>query len=208
VRYYAAVLAVVLAVVLVTSAQAAEPGDEACNVKCKTVVLKAGDDENLVALSEGVGGKVIVIKKDGEKKVIKLKGGQRLDVDAKLDTAARLKLMDAKIAHLKATGQLKTNLAIKRVEVEKLELGRKPDAEITAKKKEINALKARLADAKLDYELRVKKLVPEDMVDLYMLGLGDETGLLELSLGLGTGLSKRIIKRIEIIDDGLEEEGD
>lgn len=159
-RCYVAVLAVVLAVVLATPAQAVEPCDEACEVKCKTVVVKAGDDESLVALSEGEGGKVITISKDGEKKVIKLKGGQLLDVDAKLDTASRLKLMDAKIAHLKATGQLKTDLAVKRVEVEKLELAKKPDAEITAKKKEINALKARLADAKLDYEQKVKKLVP------------------------------------------------
>jgi hypothetical protein len=208
VKYYAAVLAVVLAVVLATPAQAAEPCDEVGEVKCKTMVIKTGDDENLVALTEGAGGKVIVIKKDGEKKVIKLKDGQLLDVDDKLDADTRLKLLDAKIAHLKATGQLKTDLAVKRVEAEKLELTKKPDAQITAKKKEINALKVRMADAKLDYEQKVKKLVPEDMVDLYMLGLGDESGLLELNLGLGSGLSKSIIKRIELIDDGLEEEGD
>jgi hypothetical protein len=201
VKYCAAVLAVVLAIVLATPAQAAEPCDEACDVKCKTVVVKAGDDENLVALTEGAGGKVIVIKKDGEKKVIKLKDGQLLDVDDKLDADTRLKLLDVKIAHLKATGQLKTDLAVKRVEAEKLELVKKPDAEITAKKKEINALKARMADAKLDYEQKVKKLVPEDMVDLYMLSLGDESGLLELNLGLGSDLSKSIIKRIELIDD-------
>jgi hypothetical protein len=201
VKYYAAVLAVVLAVVLATPAQAAEPCDEVGEVKCKTMVIKTGDDENLVALTEGAGGKVIVIKKDGEKKVIKLKDGQLLDVDDKLDADTRLKLLDAKIAHLKATGQLKTDLAVKRVEAEKLELTKKPDVQITAKKKEINALKARMADAKLDYEQKVKKLVPEDMVDLYMLGLGDDPGLLELSLGLGTGLSKSIIKRIELIDD-------
>ena len=207
-KYYAAVLAVVLAVVLATPAQAAEPCDEVGEVKCKTMVIKTGDDENLVALTEGAGGKVIVIKKDGEKKVIKLKDGQLLDVDDKLDADTRLKLLDAKIAHLKATGQLKTDLAVKRVEAEKLELTKKPDAQITAKKKEINALKVRMADAKLDYEQKVKKLVPEDMVDLYMLGLGDESGLLELNLGLGSDLSKSIIKRIELIDDGLEEEGD
>lgn len=207
-KYYAAVLAVVLAVVLATPAQAAEPCDEACEVKCKTVVLKAGDDDNLVALSEGEGGKVIVVKKDGEKKVIKLKDGQLLDVDDKLDAETRIKLLDAKISYIKATGQLKTDLAVKRVEAEKLDLAKKPDAEIMVKKKEINALKARLADAKLDYELKVKKLVPDDMVDLYMLGLGDESGLLEMSLGLGTDLTKHIIKRIELIDDGDEEEGD
>ena len=207
-KYYAAVLAVVLAALLATPAQAAEPCDEACEVKCKTMVIKAGDDEDLVTLSEGEGGKFIVIKKDGEKKVIKLKDGKLLDVDGKLDTDTRLELMDAKIAHLKATGQLKTDLAVRRVEAEKLELAKKPDAQITAKKKEINALKARMADAKLDYEQKVKKLVPEDMVDLYMLGLGDESGLIELNLGLGSDLSKSIIKRIELIDDGLEEAGD
>ncbi len=205
-RYYAAVLAAVLAGMLATPAQAAEPCDEACKVKCKKVMVNAGDDENLVSLSEGEGGKFIVIKKDGEKKVIKLKDGQMLDVDDKLDAETRIKLLDAKISYIKATGQLKTDLAIKRVETEKLDLAKKPDAEITAKKKEINALKARLADAKLDYEQKVKKLVPEDMVDLYMLGLGDESGLLELNLGLGSDLSKRIIKRIELIDDGEDED--
>jgi len=208
VRYYAAVLAVVLAAMLATPAQAAETTDEACEVKCKTVMVKAGDDENLVTLSEGEGGKVVIVKKDGEKKVIKLKDGKLLDVDGKLDTETRLKLMDAKIAHLKATGQLKTDLAIKRVEAEKLDLAKKPDAEIAAKKKEIKALKDRLADAKLGYERKVKKLVPEDMVELYMLGLGDEPGLLELNLGMAAGGEKRIIKRIEVRceDDGEEED--
>ena len=201
-RYYAAVLAVILAGVLAAPAQAAEPCEETGKAKCKTVVVKAGDEENLVALSEGDGGKVVVIKKDGEKKVIRLKDGQLLDGYADLDTTARLKLLDAKITHLKATGQIKTDLAVKRVEVEKLELAGKPDAEITAKKKEINALKARLADAKLDYEQTVKKLVPDDMAELYVLGLGDETDLLELNLGLPAGGEKRIIKRIELRDDG------
>jgi hypothetical protein len=200
VRYYAAALAAVLA--LAAPAQAVESCDEACQVKCRTVVVNAGDDEKLVALDECEGGKVITISEDGKKKVIKLKGGKLLDVDEKLDTDIRLKLLDARIAHLKATGQLKTDLAVKRVEAEKLELAKKPDAEITAKKKEINALKARLADAKLDYEQTVKKLVPEDMYELYMLGIGDETDLLELSLGLPAGLGKRIIKRIELRDDG------
>jgi hypothetical protein len=202
VRYCVAVLAAVLSGMLATPARAVETCDEVCKAKCKTVVVKAGDDENFVSLSEGEGGKVIVIKKDGEKKVIKLKGGQLLDGYTELDTAARLKLMDAKIAHLKATGQLKTDLAVKRVEVEKLELAGKPDAEVVAKKKELNALKTRLADAKLDYEQTVRKLVPEDMYELYMLGDGDETGLLEMNLGLPTGSEKRIIKRIELRDDG------
>jgi hypothetical protein len=208
VRYYAAVLAVVLAVVLAAPAQAAESCDEACKAKCKTVVVKAGDDENLVALSEGEGGKVVVIKKDGEKKVIRLKDGQLLDGYADLDTAARLKLLDAKITHLKATGQLKTDLAVKRVEAEKLELAGKPDAGIFAKQKEINAIKAQLADAELDYEQTVKKLVPEDMYELYMLGIGDETGLLDLDLGLPVGGQKRVIKRVEVHgdDDGEGED--
>jgi hypothetical protein len=202
VRYYAAVLAVVLAVVLAAPAQAAEPCDETGKTKCRTVVVKAEGDDNLVALSAGEGGKVVVIRKNGEKEVIRLKDGQLLDGYADLDTAARLGLLDAKITHLKATGSIKTDLAVKRVEVEKLELAGKPDAEITAKKKEINALKARLADARLDYEQTVKKLVPDGMAELYMLGLGDETDLLELNLGMPAGGEKRIIKRIELRDDG------
>lgn len=39
------------------------------------------------------------------------------------------------------------------------------------------------------------------MVDLYMLGLGDEPGLLELSLGQPASGEKRIIKRIELRSD-------
>ena len=196
--YHAAILAVVLAVVLAAPAQAAETE----KTVRKTVVVTTGDDENCVALGERGDCKVITIGRDGEKKVVRLKGGQLLDGYAELDTAARFKLLDAKITHLKATGQLKTDLAIKRVEVEKLELSGKPDAEVVAMKKEINALKAKLADAKLDYEQTVKKLVPEDVYDLYMLGLGDEDGLLELNLGLPLGGEKRIIKRIELRDDG------
>ena len=202
-RYHAAILAVVLAALLAAPAQAAETG----KTEHKTVVLKKGDDENLVSLTEGEDGKVIIVKKDGKKKVIKLKDGQLLDGYADLDTAARLKLLDAKIAYLKAIGQLKIDLAVKRAEAEKLELANKPDSDIVAKKKEVNALKAQLADAKLDYEQTVKKLVPEDMYDWYMLGVGDETGLLELNLGLPAGGEKRVIKRIELRgDDDLDEE--
>jgi hypothetical protein len=190
------VLAAVLAVVLAAPAQAAETE----KTVRKTVVVTTGDDENCVALGERGDCKVITIGKDGEKKVVRLKGGQLLDLDAKLDTAARLKLLDAKITQLKTTGQLKTDLAIKRIEAEKLELAGKPDAEVVAKKKEINALKAKLADARLDYEQAVKKLVPEDMADLYTLGV-DDSDLLEFSLGLPAGLGKRIIKRIELRDD-------
>ena len=196
--YHAAILAVVLAVVLAAPAQAAETE----KTVRKTVVVTTGDEENCVALGERGDCKVITIGRDGEKKVVRLKGGQLLDGYAELDTAARFRLLDAKITHLKATGQLKTDLAIKRIEAEKLELAGKPDAEVVAKKKEINALKAKLADAKLDYEQTVKKLVPEDVYDLYMLGLGDEDGLLELNLGLPLGGEKRIIKRIELRDDG------
>ena len=202
--YHASILAVVLAVVLAAPAQAAETE----KTVRKTVVVTTGDDENCVALGERGDCKVITIGKDGEKKVVRLKGGQLLDLDAKLDTAARLKLLDAKITQLKTTGQLKTDLAIKRIEAEKLELAGKPDAEVVAKKKEINALKAKLADAKLDYEQTVKKLVPEDVYDLYMLGLGDEDGLLELNLGLPLGGEKRIIKHFELQADDDEEEGD
>jgi hypothetical protein len=202
VRYYVAALAAVLA--LAVPAQAAEPGDETGEAKRVRLVINSGDDEEFVALDECGSGKFITISEDGKKKVIRLRGGKLLDVDDKLDTETYLRLLDARIAHLKATGRLKTDLAIKRVEVEKLELAKKPDAEIVAKKKAMNALKARLADARLDYEQAVKKLVPEEMCDLYMLGLGDETDLLELSLGLGTGLSKRIIKRIEL-HEGDEE---
>jgi hypothetical protein len=189
---------VVLAVVLAAPAQAAETE----KTVRKTVVVTTGDEENCVALGERGDCKVITIGRDGEKKVVRLKGGQLLDGYAELDTAARFRLLDAKITHLKATGQLKTDLAIKRIEAEKLELAGKPDAEVVARKKEINALKAKLADAKLDYEQTVKKLVPEDVYDLYMLGLGDEDGLLELNLGLPLGGEKRIIKRIELRDDG------
>ena len=201
-KYCVAALATVLAGVLAAPVQAAETGSK---VERKTVVVTASGDEG--ALSQGGEDcKVVTISEDGTKKVIKLKGGQLLDGYAELDTAARLKLMDAKIAHLKATGQLKTDLAVKRVEVEKLELAGKPDADVVAKKKEINAVTAQLADAKLDYEQTVKKLVPEDMYELYMLGDGDETGLLELNLGLPVGGEKRIIKHIELRDD--EEESD
>jgi hypothetical protein len=202
VRYYAVALAVVLAAVLATPAQAAECCDETCKVTCRTVVVNAGDDEGLVALDECEGGKVITISEDGKKKVIKLKDGKLLDVDEKLDADTRIKLLDAKIAHLKATGQLKTNLAIMRAEAEKLGLARKPDAEIAAKKKEADALKARLEHARQNYRQAVKKLVPEDMYELYMLGIGDEAGLLELDLNLPAGSEKRIIKRIELRDDG------
>jgi len=202
VKYHVPLLAVVLAFVLAAPAQAAETE----KTVRKTVVLAAGDDENCVALGESGDCKVITIGKDGEKKVIRLKGGQLFDFDAKLDTAARLKLLDAKITQLKTTGQLKTDLAIKRIEAEKLELAGKPDADVVAKKKEVNALKTKLADARLDYEQTVKKLVPEEMYDLYMLGLGDEDGLLELNLGLPVGGEKRIIKRIVLDEDDGEDE--
>ena len=207
-RYYAVALVVVLGVVLVMPAQAAETCGDVCKTKCKTVVINAGDDENLVTLSEGDDGKLVTISEDGKKRVLKLKDGKLLDLDDKLDSDARLKLLDAKIAYIKATGQVKTDLAVKRAEAEKLELAKKPDSDVVAKKKEINALKAKLADAGLDYEQAVKKLVPEEMVDLYMLGLGDETDVLGLSLGLPAGVGKKIIKRIRVLADDDEEESD
>ena len=200
-RYYAAVLAVVIGVMLATPAQAAEADDQKCETKCRKIVVKSGDDDNLVALAEAEGCKVIAIGKDGEEKVIRLKDGKLLDLDDKLDTDTHLKLLDAKIAYLKSTGQLKNDLAIMRAEAEKLRLAEKPDAEIAAKKKEADALKSRLEHARQDYKQAVKKLVPEDMYELYMLGVGDETGLLELDLNLPAGSEKRIIKRIELRDD-------
>jgi predicted homoserine dehydrogenase-like protein len=57
-------LAAVLAIA--TPVQAAEPCDEACTVTCRTVVVNAGDDENLVALDECEGAKVITPVKAGE----------------------------------------------------------------------------------------------------------------------------------------------
>ncbi len=205
-RYYAVALAAAL--VLALPAKAAEPCDEKGKTECKKVIIKAGGDGNLVTLGRGEGGNVIVISEDGKKKVIKLKDGQLLDGYDKLDADTQLKLLDTKIAYLRATGQLKTDLAIMRAEAEKLGLAKKPEAEITAKKKEISELKARLEHARQDYEQSVKKLVPEDMADLYMLGLGDETDVLGLSLGLPAGLGKKIIRRIEVQTDNDEEESD
>jgi len=208
VRYYAVALAVVLAVALVAPAQAAEPCAQTCETKCRKVIVKTGDDENLVTLSEGEGGKLITINEDGKKRIIKLKDGKLLDFDGKLDADTHIKLVDAKIAYIKATGGIRTDLAAKRAEAEKLELAKKPDSDITAKKKEMNALKARLADARLDYEQAVKKLVPEDMADLYLLDIGDGTDVLGLSLGLPAGTGKKIIKRIQVQTDDDEEESD
>jgi hypothetical protein len=204
VRYCVAVLAAVLAGVLATPAQAAETSKK---VERKTVVVTAGGDEDLTTQGAGECCKIVTIGEDGKKKVIRLKGGQLLDDYATLDTAARLKLMDAKITHLKATGQLKIDLAVKRLEAEELELAGKADADVVAKKKEINALKAKLADAELDYEQTVKKLVPEGTYDLDMLGIGDETGLSDLDLSLPGDGQKRVIKRIVVRGDDDEEEG-
>jgi hypothetical protein len=205
VRYYAVALAAVLAVALVVPAKAAEASNK---TKCRTVVVKTGDDDNVVALSEDEGGKTIVINEDGKKKVIRLKDGKLLDGYDKLDTDTHLKLLDAKIAYIKATSQLRMDLAIKRVEAEKLELAKKPDSDVVATKKAINALKAKLADARLDYEQAVKKLVPEDLADLYILGLGDETDVFGLSLDLPAGMGKKIIKRIQVQADDDEEDSD
>ena len=206
-RYYAVALAVILGVVLATPTQAAEAGGKKCETKCKKIVVKTGGDEDkLVALAEAEGCKVITISKDGEEKVIKLKGGKLLDFDDKLDTDTRLKLLDAKIAHLKATGQLRTDLAVKRAEAEKLKLAKKSDADVAAKKKEVEALKVRLEDAKQAYKQKVEKLVPEDMAELYMLGCCDESDLLQLGVDLGTGMSKQIMKCIQLEVD--EEESD
>jgi len=207
VKIYVTAMATVLAALLATPAQAAKTDGDGAKVERKTVVVTAGSDEGVLA-QEGEDCKVITMTEDGTKKVIRLGGGRQLDADQKLDTAARLKLMDAEIAHLKATGQLRTDLAVKRVEVEKLELAGKPDAEVVARKKEINALKAQLADAEPDYEQTVKKLVPDDMYELYMLGIGDEADLLELNLSHPVGGEKRIIKRIEVRDHDDEERSD
>jgi len=191
-------LAVILGVVLATPAQAAEAGDQKSETKCKKIIVKTGDDDKLVALAEAEGCKGRTVTKDGEEKVIKLKGGKLLDFDDKLDTDTRLKLLDAKIAHLKATGQLKTDLAVKRAEAEKLKLAKKSNADVAAKKKEVEALKVRLEDATQAYKQKVKKLVPEDMVELYMLGCCDEADMLQLGVDLGTGMSKRIMKCIQL----------
>lgn len=196
---YLAVIVAALVVVFAAPVRAAEACDQVCEMKCKTLVKCSEDDDECC--------RVIQINKDGEKKVIKLQGGL-LDTGDELDTETHLKLLDARIAYVKATGQLRTDLAVKRAEAKKLELTKKPDAEVVAKKKEINALKARLADHNLDYEQTVKKLVPEGMHQLYMLGIDDDASLLDLTFGLPVGSHRSIIKCIQSEDDDDEEEDD
>ena len=204
-----AVLTVILAVAFLAPVRADETCGKTCKIKCKaSVTSETGDDELLTLCSGDEGCKLIKISKDGKQQVIKLKDGKLLDFDDELDTEAHLKLLDAKIAYLKGSGQLRNDLAIKRVELRKIELAEKPDAEMTAKKKELNALEAKLKDKKLDYELAVKKLVPEGMHEFYMLDAGDDTSLLDLFIGLQSDPDKRVVKRIIINEDDEEEEDD
>ena len=191
-KTYLVTAAAVLAFALADPARAAETGEQTAKAQTKVKVQCLGEDE---------GCKVIKINKGGEKKVIKLSGDGLLKLDNDLDTATRLKLLDAKISHLKATGPVKTDLAIKRLEAEKLDLSGRPDAEVLARKKEVNALKAKLEDMKLDYEQQVKKLAPEGMAELYLLDLDDAGALLDMSLGLPGMGGKSIIKCIDIDED-------
>lgn len=52
----------------------------------------------------------------------------------------------------------------------------------------------------------MKRLVPEDIADRYLLDIGDETDGLDLTLGLPAGATKKIIKRIQVQTDDDEEE--
>ncbi len=196
-RLYAVIAAVVATVVFAVPAQA----DEGRKVTCITV----GDDSELELLGEeGDGCCIIKMNEDGEHKVIKLKGSGLLGLDDDLDAETRGKLIDENIRLVRATGQLKTDLAVKRLELEKLELAENPNPDlVAAKKKEINGLEAQLKDKRLDYEAAARKLLPDDMEELYLLGLGlgADDMLFDLSLGLPAGEGRRMIKCIKMKDD-------
>ncbi len=206
-KSYIAATAVALAVVLTIPLHAAEPIAETSKAECKMLVISSEGDSELDNLGCEKDCQVIKVNEGGKTEVIKLKGDELLGLDD-LDAETHLKLLDARIGYLRATAQLKTDVAVKRLEVKKLELAKKPDAEVVARKKEINALKARLADAELDYEQTVKKLAPKGMAELYLLSIGDGTSLLDLDICLPEGGQKRIIKRIKLNADDEEEEDD
>ena len=201
-RLYQVLMVALAAMVIAVPARAGE----CCEVKCTPL----GDcaDCGLLA-GEGDECCIIRMTEDGEQKVIKLKGPGLLGLDDKLDAPTRLALLDENIRHIRATGQLRTDLAVKRLELEKLELAGTPDPGlVAARKKEVGALESQLKARKLDYEAAARKLLPDDVEDLYLLGLGlaGDDVLMDLTLGLPAGIGRRIIRCIKTGDDEEEDE--
>jgi hypothetical protein len=161
-------------------------GDEGCGNKCIIKVQKGDEEDKVIQVMAGEDEDepcIIKIKEgDAEPKVIKLKGKGLSLLGQGIDAETRAKVIDERIKHIRATSQLKADLAVRKLELRKLMLADEPDdAKVTAKRKEINALKTKLEDLKLDHELAVKKVLPEDAKDLMML---DMLGLPGMCLGL------------------------
>jgi len=160
--------------------------DEGCGKQCIIKVQKADDEDKIIQMMAAECEDepcIIKVKKgEGGPKVIKLKGNGLSLLGEGIDAETKAKVIDERIKHVRATSRLKVDLAVKKLELSKLMLADKPDdAKVTAKRKEINALKTKLEDLKLDHELAVKKILPEDARDLMML---DMLGLPGMCLGL------------------------
>jgi hypothetical protein len=202
---HVAMIAAATVIVFAFPTRAVAADAQSGGTRCQVLVKSPADDgEASLLCGPDDDCQIVKVNKDGVKKIIKLAGGELADLGDKLDKATQLKLLDARIGNLKAVAQLKTDLAIRRLEAKKLELSGRPDAEVLAKKKEMNALKARIADAELDYEQKVKQLAPDGMAELYLLDLDDETTLLDMTLGLPPGSHRKIIKRLRIDADEAE----
>lgn len=151
------------------------------------VKVQEGDGEaEVIQLMAGEGEDepmIIKVKEgDAEPKVIKLKGKGLSLLGEGIDAETRAKVIDERIKHIRATSQLKADLAVRKLELRKLKLADKPDDDkVTAKRKEISRLEHELQEKQLDHELAVKKVLPEDAKDLMML---DMLGLPGMYLGL------------------------
>ena len=185
--------------------------DEGCGQKCIIKVQKGDDDEKLIQVMAGEGEDepmIIKVKEgDGEPRVVKLQGKDLSMLGEGIDAETRGKVIDERIKHIRATSQLKADLAVKRLELRKLRLADKPnDDKVTAKRKEISGLEHKLQEKTLDHELAVKKLLPEGASSLMLL---DDLCLPGMCLGLSgldldldeLGGGARIKKMVLIGDD-------
>jgi Spy/CpxP family protein refolding chaperone len=106
-----------------------------------------------------------------------------------LSVATRSKMIDEQIAYIRNTAQMRTDLAIRRLELEKLLMADQRDTNaVNAKYEEIGNLQYRLQQAAMASNSAVDKLVPSSERGRYgwnMMGYGMGYGMMGYGAGYG-----------------------
>lgn len=174
-------------------------------VRAKTVMLDCQEDGEMILICRTGGDaedcRLITLDADaGPDKVVEIRAPGDCLLDDDVDSAVRSRLLDERIGYLKTTGQLRTDLAIARLELQKLLLaGSEADRVVEeAKRREVAALRATLEERRQAHREALDRFLPGEGRMLML--LDDDMDL------LGTGLdpSPGETKVIRVCKDGKD----